>query len=1080
MRIFLTSLCIAIPVVCAADDAGQDLQPTPEQLTFVRSKVLPLLESRCFECHRDSKEIKGGLHLGSRKSMLRGGESGPAVVPGKPDESLIVEAIRYESFEMPPRSRMPAQEIDIIVRWIKEGAIWPADLESEPAAADHNEFPIEERRRSHWAWQPIQSPDLPQVAHSDWGSNAIDAFVLKKLEKANLRPAPDADRYTLLRRLYFDLIGLPPSPAQIKAFVADPGSDDAAIATVVDELLASPQFGERWGRHWLDLVRYAETLGHEFDYPLHNAWQYRDYVIRAFNQDVPYDQFLKEHVAGDLLPNPRRHPTEGYNESIIGTGFWFLCEDKHAPVDVKGEEAAKVDNQLDVFSKSFLGMTVACARCHDHKFDAISTQDYYALSGFLQSSRRHTAWLDPGQQIAKRIETLRSTSKKAATLLAEADSQRLKESLVRYVLAAVDVATQPAQSLEAAAAQHACDPEQLKRFISLLQHTPNSSVSHLLSLPATLVQNANNAPARIQQWRQAAKQPANAGDTTLLSDLSNGLPADWFALGHAFEGLQVGQRPRLEWRKDGLAQNVSEGVSSATLSKELRGTLMSPEFELKHPEILVRVAGQGTRLRLVIDGYIMYEYNGLLFGGMKQNIDTDGEFRWLRISGDTHRYQGHRMHIEFLDEGNGWFNVSEVRFANTRGAAPPADTTIDVNLRVAEALPLDTSDVKMAVTAWAETVASNRTTASAAQLMLGPAKEAADRWTTLQQEWTAAAAGLPVPFPVIAMTEGTEEDEYVFIRGSHKNIGEPAPRRILTALRRGDENPIEQGSGRLQLANRLVADDNPLVARVAVNRIWHHLFGCGIVASTDNLGVLGQKPTHPQLLDYVATQFRENGWSVKALLRRIMLSRTYRLSSQRSSAADAADPTNSLLHRANIRRLQGEAVRDAILAVSGRLDRKQFGVPVPVHLTAFMQGRGRPGRNGPIDGEGRRSIYIAVNRNFLSPFMLAFDVPAPVSTTGNRTVSNVPAQALIMLNNEFVNQQARVWADKLLAAKPASNSELLANAWLELFNRPATDVDLEPLLAFAESEPNSQPLSVERLTEICHVLLNSKEFLFLN
>lgn len=1065
-------------------------QATAEQLTFVRSKVLPLLEARCFQCHRDAKEVKGGLHMGSRSSLVRGGDSGPAIVPGKPDESLLVEAIRYESLEMPPRSKMPAQEIDILVRWIREGAHWPADMETSAPKPTTESFPLEQRRRSHWAWQPVTSPPTPSVKASDWLKDSLDAFIVARLQEKNLSPAPDADRPTILRRLYFDLIGMPPSVEQTRAFMNDSRSDDEAMRAVVDELLRSPHFGERWGRHWLDLVRYAETLGHEFDYPLHNAWRYRDYVIRALNQDVPYDQFVREHVAGDLLQNPRRHPTEQFNESVIGTGFWFLCEDKHSPVDVKAEEAAKIDNQLDVFSKTFLGMTVACARCHDHKFDAISTKDYYALSGFLQSSRRQTAWLDHGRKIEARVKALHQIRNRVMADIeskrdaanAQTELQTHLQTLISAALELVHGKPAPGESADAGfsrstaavAAKFKCESKSLQQVAGLLLKKENLLTDRLMSLPASLAQSQGPVADRVRQWQSTAMAVHNPSETTPFADLRNGLPGDWFALGHAFDNLTPDTPSGLEWRKDGLQFNGRDGVSSATLSKELRGTLMSPTFELKHPEILVRVAGQGARMRLIIDGYQMYEFNGLLFGGAKVKIDTDGEFQWLRFGGDMHRYQGHRMHIEFLDEGNGWFNVAEVRFANRRGAQPPAyQQTSRLNRQLAAALPKQDMDAETAIAQWAAAVSTDTRMQAEAAFNSGLVS------STAIEEWKEQASGIPAPVPVIAITDGSEEDEFVFIRGSHKNLGEVAPRQILTALRSGDSRAITKGSGRLELANRLVASDNPLVARVAVNRIWHHLMGRGIVESTDNFGVLGKRPTHPHLLDHLATRFRRNNWSVKSLIRDIVLSRTYRMSSDRRPDAVEADPTNALFHRADIRRLQGESVRDGILTVSGRLDRTQFGSPVPVHLTPFMQGRGRPRQNGPLDGNGRRSIYIAVNRNFLSPFMLAFDVPAPVTTTGRRTVSNVPAQALIMLNNEFVNQQARVWAEKLLAAKPQDNRQLLEVAWFELFSRPATDSDLEPLLSFAGAETDGGLMPAETLTELCHVLLNSKEFLFL-
>ena len=294
-----------------------------------------------------------------------------------------MEAVRYESFEMPPEGKLAAAEIEAIERWVKMGAPWPD--EAEPEAGElPDSFDLPSRQRAHWAWQPIADPDPPKVDEKDWVRNEIDRFVLAKLEANGLEPAPPVDRRGLVRRLYFDLIGLPPTPEELAEAMR--GERDEAIANVVDRLLDSPHFGERWGRHWLDLVRYAESRGHEFDEDASNAFQYRDYVIRAFNADVPYDQFVREQIAGDLLEEPRRNSDDGFNESILGTGFWFLGEWVHSPVDIRKDESERFDNMIDVFSKTFLGVTVACARCHDHKFDAISTADYYALTGFLQSS----------------------------------------------------------------------------------------------------------------------------------------------------------------------------------------------------------------------------------------------------------------------------------------------------------------------------------------------------------------------------------------------------------------------------------------------------------------------------------------------------------------------------------------------------------------------------------------------------------------------------------------------------------------------------------------------------------------------
>lgn len=548
IKLLLTHFCCAsaaVAVVGFGNAVADDLaEITANQRTFVASKVVPLLESRCFECHKGPKEPKGGLLLTSRSAVLRGGESGPAIVPGKPDESLLIEAIRYEGFEMPPRTRMPPAEVDILVKWIADGAPWPAELDAHTQDIPADEFPLADRKRNHWSWQPIADPIPPTVNNADWCAVPADAFVLARLEKIGLQPAQDADRRTLIRRLYFDIIGLPPSVAQVESFVADTASDPIALQTVVDDLLKSPHFGERWGRHWLDLVRYAETLGHEFDYPLHNAWRYRDYVIRAFNADVPYDQFVREHVAGDLLTSPRLHPTDRFNESIIGTGFWFLAEDKHAPVDVRGEEATKVDNQIDVFSKTFLGLTVACARCHDHKFDAISTKDYYALAGFLQSSRRHTGLLDPGLKISQRVDEL-------LTLQAAA-RRELKQLATTY-----DAAT--------------------------FQKYASAAVETIKGQPTAAV--------------------AESSDSILFEDFEDPSFGDWKASGKAFaEGTSNASFPGQT-----LSGFQGKRLANSWLrSDRLKGELISPEFQIELPHITFLIGGgdhkDQTCMNLVVDG----------------------------------------------------------------------------------------------------------------------------------------------------------------------------------------------------------------------------------------------------------------------------------------------------------------------------------------------------------------------------------------------------------------------------------------------------------------------------------------------
>jgi len=1099
---------MVIPLANAREAADEKTavaiaEVTKEQADFFRNSVLPLLESRCFECHGDASEVEAELRLTSRKAMLTGGESGPVMVPGDPDQSLLIQAVRYEGFQMPPRSKMPDAEIVILARWIKDGAPWPADMESSTVATQKTAFPLEERIAAHWAWKKIEQPAVPTVKQTGWATGDSDHFLLARMEAAGIAPAPDADRRAILRRLYFDLAGMPPTIEQQDRFFNDPATTAVAVEKVVDELLASPQFGERWARHWLDLMRYAETLGHEFDFPLPHAWRYRDYVIRALNSDVPYNQFVREHLAGDLIENPRRHPELGFNESIIATGFWYLCEDKHAPVDVKGEEASRIDNQIDVFGKTFLGLTIACARCHDHKFDAITAEDYYALSGFLQSSRRRIEWLDSHDETSKLIDRLAAaklqTTESMKKGAAEFSPDRLAALLQR--------AMEPAATVAAAVEPNA-EEQQVEVLRGLLRDEKNKALSHPLSLLATLAQSppdssdADQIALWLTQRSDAAMPeiPAAAitsgwaettvgSPTVVVADLRHGIPANWHAFGAAFgsgpAGTIPGQDPAASLTSAAFVANDRLSVSSASLSPKLRGQLHSPEFVLTHPEIQILAAGKGTRVRLSIDGYVMNEFSELLFGGCRQPIETEGEFRWIRIAGDVRRYIGHRCHLEFLDEGDGWFAVREIRMMGQSSESPVARQEICSTNALMTVSPQ--SPREQFVREAATHLASDPTWATVVVKSGLSSSEQRTAYETSLEAFRKEAEHPQSGDPVLVMCEGSGEDEYIFIRGNHNNRGPTAGRHMLTALDRGAPLQNPHGSGRMELADRVLADDNPFTARVIVNRVWQHLFGRGIVPTSDNFGVLGEQPTHPELLDFLADGFRQDGWSIKRLVKRLVMSRAYRMSSQRNELAEQVDPSNKLVHRFSVRRVEGEVLRDAMLSVSGRLDSAMFGPPVPVFLSSFMQGRGRPGQSGPLDGAGRRSIYQAVNRNFLNPFMLAFDTPQPATAVGRRSVSNVPAQALMLMNNEFVHEQARVWSARLVKEVSGGGDELLAHAFRQSFSRTPSETEAAAFHEFAQAVAMERNLPVDSalrdpgvVSEVCHVLLNQKEFVFLD
>ena len=430
---------------------------TPEQLEFFEKQVRPVLVQHCYECHSaTAKKVKGALLLDSRAGMMEGGDNGAAIVPGEPEKSRLIEAIRYTNVDlkMPKKSKLPDAVVADLTAWVKMGAPWPEEKHTKKVAAAI--FDLHKRKKEHWSWQPIRAPELPAVQDAAWPLSDVDRFLLAKLEAKAIKPAGPAEPRTLMRRLYLDIIGLPPARDEVDEFVKAWDTAGAkrgeVIEKVVDRLLASPQFGERWGRHWLDLTRYAESRGHEFDYTIPNAYHYRDYVIRALNADVPYNQFVQEHLAGDLLKNPRLHlPSPsgrgaggegGFNESILGTGFWHLGEEVHSPVDIRADEADRFDNRIDVMTKTFLALTVSCARCHDHKFDAISTKDYYALFGILESSNYRLARFDTITHNRQIAEELAAWREKNLSKLLRAVSHAIKptmKNLPGYLLTAAGV-----------------------------------------------------------------------------------------------------------------------------------------------------------------------------------------------------------------------------------------------------------------------------------------------------------------------------------------------------------------------------------------------------------------------------------------------------------------------------------------------------------------------------------------------------------------------------------------------------------------------------------------------------------------
>lgn len=1042
--------------------SGDAARPTAAQLAFFETEVRPVLATHCYECHSaNAKRLEAGLRLDSRRGMLRGGDSGPVIEPGNVDESMLIEAVRYEGYEMPPSGKLPDKAVAALEKWVSMGAPWPDEPEPE-AGAEPPAFNWKDRKEQHWCWQPIRAEQPPAVAATDWPINAIDDFILATLEEKELVPAEDADRRTLARRVFYDLIGLPPTVEQLNAFLKD--ESEYAFESLVDELLESPHFGEKWARHWLDLVRYGETLGHEFDYPLHHAHRYRDYVIRAFNADVPYDQFVHEHVAGDLLDQPRLHPDEQSNESILGTGFWYLGEACHAPTDVRQDEADRVDNQIDVFSKTFLGLTVACARCHDHKFDPIPTKDYYALYGYIQSSRRQEAMLDPHQRIQNARQRLQQLNAERSDVWQQAlpgisvETAKLRESIEK-VLASEDKAT-------VEALQRSTHPLHALAKLKDAQDIAGDAVQLL----ETLEQEATSAAER-------------TAATESLIDFATEDLSKWYYTGEAFSNsvTQFGDLQSIDETKPFARTGAAHSGLSGT---RLQGVLRSPTFVIPARQLHYRLNARNARIRLIIDGYTMDEFNALLFNDVqKKNINTQGQTRWITQARDLYHYVGHRAHIEILDDGDGFAAVEEIRFSDSGSPALPPHS---LNHAVLGTKPTSLDELWQAYTKSIQTVVASFRDGEATNdeidlvnwLVANNVIESPQRAVALATEMTQLNDDLPAPVRAIALQDGDAEEEYVFIRGNHQNRGEVAPRRLLVAIGGEDQTPDPQHSGRLQLAQSLTHPSNPLTSRVIVNRLWHHLFGRGIVPTVDDFGKMGQLPSHPELLDWLAHDFTtRKGWSIKRAIRQMVLSRTYRQSAQPTANPDLirnVDPENVFLHRAPVRRLTGEAIRDTLLQLSGRLDRTMYGPSVTLHLTSFMEGRGRPRKSGPLDGDGRRSLYIEVRRNFLSPMMLTFDRPSPFSTMGRRANSNVPAQSLMLMNDPFVVEQANGWAKRILQQEDSGDARIRL-AFEMAFARPPSPAQLQRCREFVGDSDDEQVWG-----DLCHMLINLKPFIFIN
>jgi mono/diheme cytochrome c family protein len=788
---FRRGLALAVLVLMTAGTA-RAAGAAAEAVAAFENEVRPLLVQKCVRCH-GPKRHENGLRLDAREAVLRGGMGGPAVVPGDPEKSLLVAAIRRRGkLRMPPGGALRDGEVVALVRWVAQGAPWPQDAGAPHRTADGA------RGKRHWAFRPVTDPPVPDVHDAEWPLTPIDRFVLAQLEKEGLRPVGLADRRTLLRRVTFGLTGLPPTPEEIDAFIADHSAD--AYEKVVDRLLASPAYGERWGRHWLDVARYADTAGDGADYPVREAYKYRNYVIASFNADKPYDEFLREQVAGDILAREgaaRGEPASKYAERVVATGFLAVGKRYGYNLNTQFQHLDFADT-IDSVGRGVLGLTLGCARCHDHKYDPVSMADYYALYGILAS----TKFSFPGGEELKR-------------------------------------------------------PQQL---VPLLP------------------------PGQVAAREKVRQDEVN--------------------------------------RLDAEARRLAV----------LRGTALA------------------------------------------------------------------FLHVPL----------------------PPA---------------------------------------GAGQAVLGRRR--------------AEAAAREVVEVAYAVSEGTPTSARIQKRGEPEHPGPEVPRRFLEVLGGDPLPPGCTGSGRRELAEWLTRPTNPLTARVMVNRIWQHHFGRGLVATPSDFGTRGDPPSHPELLDYLASRFMREGWSVKKLHRLILCSRVYRLAADDDPRARQADPENRLLWRHARQPLDAESIRDAMLAVAGRLDRSVLGPHPfpPVDTWGFTI-------HYPFHAvydSNHRSVYLMVQRARRHPYLALFDAADPNLSVGARVPTTTPTQALYLMNAPFVHEQAEGFARRLLAA-PGDDRARVRLAFALAHGREPADDEVRDALDFVAGYGGR----LQSWAALGRVLLTANGFLYVD
>ncbi len=992
---------ILIPTL-ALSHAGAD-----DGSAFFENKIRPVFAEHCYTCHSaEAKKVKGALRLDTKEDLMKGGTDGAVIVPGDPERSPLIKAVRYDDqdLRMPPEKdggkKLPDVAIADLIEWVKMGAPFPG-------ISSH----LTDAKKSPrlWALDPIRDPPPPPVKDGAWSATSIDRFILAKIEERGLQPAPPADPRTFIRRATFDLTGLPPTPEEVEAFLADSiGNRQLAIANLIDRLLASPAYGERWGRHWLDVVRYADTAGETADYPAPLAWRYRNYVIDAFNADKPYDEFLREQIAGDILA--RSGPRERYAERATATGY--LAISRRFGFDSENYHNLTIQDTIDTLGQSVLGLSLGCARCHDHKFDPVPMRDYYALYGIFDSTR----YAFPGSEQKQK-------SRAMLPLLPPKESRpqwREFDARVATLAGILEKAKQPVPS-------------------AILRSLDDLDGDFEMQAAAAGGSNGVLVPPWIYEGKIAV---TNAAQSPFKNIYPSGKVGANVSVGADNYRIGQGLHPR-RTRENCRALFVNLDFRVAAPDAAAPG---SHRFWIgsraDSPAVEVFISSQSVSLRVGENAEVISALKPGQWHNLQLTLDL--ESRTVSGSAGAPGEVANFSNKPFGPTWNGALDFAALDSRNQTNAVLPA---LDLDNFAAQDSPIP--PVSTALVLESETDLEKVKRELETLLANGPGDIA------------------------YGMSEGTPHNARVQVRGEMDRPGDETPRGFLTALGGGPLPPDTKGSGRLELAQWLTRADNPLTARVMVNRIWQYHFGRGLVRTPNDFGVRGQPPTHPELLDHLATQFVKSGWSVKAMHRLIMLSATYR------QAAGDSDNYAAFQRR----RFSAEELRDAILAISGELDRapgREHPFPSPLGW-GFTQ-------HGPfaaVYDSNKRSVYLMVQRIKRHPFLALFDGADPNTSTPDRRATTVPTQALFFLNDPFVHAKAEKFAARLQPARPDEAQRIELAMHLALGRAP-TEIEradaAEFLAAYRTEVVASGKGDAENAALAAYVrtLFGSNEFLHLD